>query len=201
VNQGGKKMRALRNEKGLALLSTLMLLVLGFGVVAMLLRLVTAETKLAALEQGYTTALDAGKAGTDMFLFMIQNGTANPPNQIGASNASNVACVDQKMYNPKSSWTTAVCPDQSPNPDPTNCPSPTATCADPTISPDVTMTLSNCTVYLKIVDTTETAPVAPPNPSDLCHPNGCYYYTVNVRSIASGTNERADITFVYRFPK
>ena len=63
----------IRNQKGIALVVTLMLLVLGFAIVAILFRLATQETKLAGLEQGYTTALDAAKAGTDLFIDMIAN--------------------------------------------------------------------------------------------------------------------------------
>ena len=66
----------IQNQKGIALIATLMLLVLGFAVVAILFRLSTQETKLARLEQGYTTALDAAKGATDLFIFTVQNGSA-----------------------------------------------------------------------------------------------------------------------------
>ena len=74
----------IRNQKGIALVATLMLLVLGFAVVATLFRLSTQETKLARLEQGYTTALDAAKAGTDLFIYMVQNQVFIPPVPAGA---------------------------------------------------------------------------------------------------------------------
>ena len=65
-----KMINPIQNQKGIALIATLMLLVLGFAVVAILFRLSTQETKLARLEQGYTTALDAAKAGADLFIYM-----------------------------------------------------------------------------------------------------------------------------------
>lgn len=188
-------MCALRNEKGLALISTLMLLVLGFGVVAMLLRLVTAETKLARLEQSYTTALDTGKAGADMLIFMVQNGISSPPNPGIGTGTSPLGgqCLNIKMTNATSGWYTAAwtaagCPTLA---------SGQATSADPAIAPDVTMTLAAYTVSIKIVDTSVRTGTFLDDGSTCDY--GCYYYTVNVRSVAPSTNERADITFVYRF--
>ncbi|MFZ2446754.1 MAG: pilus assembly PilX N-terminal domain-containing protein [Syntrophobacteraceae bacterium] len=193
-------MRALNNEKGLALISTLMLVVLGLGVVATLLRLVTMETKLARLEQNYSTALDSAKGGADTFIFLIQNGIALPPNPgIGTGNETphhSGHCLKVKMNNPTSSWYAAA--EWTAN----GCPtldSGAATNPNPTVEPDVTLWLSGYKVDFKVVDTSETVGHIPPLPPP-CQ-DGCYYYTVNIRSQAPGTNERADITFVYRYDK
>ncbi len=185
-------MRALRNEKGLALLSTLMMLVLGFGVVAMLLRLVTAESKLAGMEQGYTTALDAGKSAADMFLYLVQNSLDNPPNTIGAATTPNSSCIQIKRTKKTSEWTGAGWDDKG-------CPSiANATNPDPTVFPDVTMTLANCIVKFKIINTTLTAAPVPAPPSGTPCELGCIYYTVNVRSVSTN-KEQADLSFVYRY--
>lgn len=189
----------LRNEKGIALVTTLMLLVLGFMVVMTLLRLVTAETKISRLEQTYTTALDASKAGTDLFIFLVQNGLSSPPNPGAGTNPFGSSsysghCLHVKMNNVTSSWytqsewTSNACPGSA---------SGQATSPDPTVQPDLTLTLSNYTVNLKLVDTTLTAATS----SGTCSSNGCWFYTVNVRAQAPGTNEHSDITFVYEYEK
>lgn len=184
----------LNNEKGIALITTLMFVALGFSIIAILLRMVTVETKMARLEQSYSIALDGAKGGADMFIFLVQNGLTAPPTPgIGTGTAVNSGhCLHVKLNYPTSSWatqsewTTYACPTAS-----------TAIDPDPTNQPDFTLSLSNHTVSVKIIDTIQTQPtsLAPPAPCQ----NGCSYYTVNVRSQAAGTKERADITFVYRY--
>lgn len=115
----------IRNQKGIALVVTLMVLVLGFAIVAILFRLATQETKLTGLEQGYTSALDAAKAGTDLFIDMIETGLPNPPPPVspysGPPNPFGIStlggqCLQIKMNTTPSSawatpaWTTAGCP-------------------------------------------------------------------------------------------
>ncbi len=191
---------SLRNEKGIALVTTLMLLVLGFAVVVTLLRLITAETKLSRLEQSYTTALEAAKSGTDLFLFLIQNGHDSTP-AIGGKTpfgTTNAACLSMKMNDKTANWNKPGCENPTdplhPQIDP-----------DPTVSPDLTLNMLNYNVKLKVVDTTQTDPPAscpssPPTPIPCC-PNGCSYYTVNVRAQAPSTGERAEITFVYQYDR
>ncbi len=184
---------SIQNQKGIALITTLMLVVLGFGVVAIMLRLSTQETKLARLEQGYTTALDAAKGATDLFIFTVQNGSAlgTPPTPpFGAAfNQSN--CLKAKMTTATSGWTGAGCPQTN------NTTAPSAISSNPADSPDITFTLSNnYTVNVKIIDTTMTGPGSPP--SDPCR-NGCYFYTVVARAASLDLSEHADISFVYRY--
>ncbi len=197
----------IRNQKGIALIVTLMLLVLGFAVVAILFRLTTQETKLARLEQGYTTALDAAKAGADVFIDMVQNVGYNPalPNNSYSGPAYpfgrsvlNGTCLQMKMTTyPSSAWATAAwtaagCPAQN-----------NATSIYPTGSTDLTqyyadttLTLGNYTVYIKLIDTWFTNGTGTGTPC----PNGCNYYTVISRAQAPNSSEHADIQFVYRYP-
>lgn len=192
-----------RNQKGIALVVTLMLLVLAFAVVAILFRLATRETKLGGLEQGYAAALDAAKSGADLFIYMVQNATPNPPVPQGAGATKpfgtsylNGQCLNVKMFNSTSTWST--------NQAWTGCPSATSTAApsaistNPADSPDITLTLTNgvtpYTVYVKLLDnylssSTGSAP---------CQ-NGCYYYTVISRAQPQGSNEYAEVFFVYRY--
>ncbi len=191
-------MNPIRNQKGIALVATLLLVVLGFGVVAILFRLATQETKLARLEQGYTAALDAAKSGADLFIYMVQNATPNPPvpGGLGANTPFGTSylagkCLNVKMCNSTSNWTTNAawpgCPSQA-----------NATSTDPTVGTDVTLTLTNgaipYNVYVKVIDNylTQGTGAAP------CQ-NGCYYYTVLTRAQTPGSGEYAEILFVYRY--
>jgi hypothetical protein len=185
----------IRNQKGIALITTLILLVLGFGVVAILFRLSTQETKLARLEQSYSAALDAAKGATDLFIFIVQNGFAlvNPPTQVFGAVYNQSNCLQVKMTNTTSSWAAAAgwagCPSS------TSTTAPSAISSDLTDHPDITFILNNYTVNLKVIDNSMTAGtgVAP------CT-NGCYYYTVVARAQpTAGTGPHADISFVYRY--
>ncbi len=123
-----------------------MLLVLGFAVVGTLLRLTTAETKLARLEQSYSAALEAAKGGADIFIWMAQNQKTDLATYSGGGTpfgvSLNPGCLGTKMINPTSStvWTAGGC-------------TANASAPDPTLSPDVTVTLSNYSVSIKLIDT------------------------------------------------
>ena len=186
---------SIQNQKGIALITTLMLVVLGFGIVAIMLRLSTQETKLARLEQGYTTALDAAKGAANLFIFTVQNGSAlgTPPTPpFGAAfNQSN--CLKAKMTTATSGWTGAAwagCPQAN------NTTSPSAISSNPTDKPDITLTLSNYTVNVKIIDTTTTVAANPQ--SSPCW-NGCFYYTVVAQATSPDLTEHANISFIYRY--
>lgn len=187
-----KMISTLKNEKGMALVTTLMLLVLGFAVVVTLLRLVTTETKLSRLEQSYATALDTAKGGADLYIFMVQNGIPSQPNPAFGTSTNSGHCLHVKMSYPAASWYSQTewtgngCPSLA---------SGNATNPDPTVQPDINLTLSNYNVYVKVIDTWQTQANTTPPPCQ----NGCNYYTVNVRSQAPGSSEHADVTFVYRY--
>jgi len=188
---------SVRNQKGIALVATLMLLVLGFGVVAILFRLTTQETKLARLEQGYSTALDAAKAGADAFIYMVEN-TWQTTIPLSCSTTPNVPCLQVKYTNVTSSCSASpACANET-----------NATSTDPTSSPDLTLNLTNgsipYTVYVKIIDNyVSGAQTGTQNPNRCA--SGCYYYTVVSRAQPSaqpaGATEYAEVFFVYRFDK
>jgi Tfp pilus assembly protein PilX len=182
----------IKNQRGIALIATLMLLVLGFAVVVILFRLSTQETKLARLEQGYATALDAAKGVSDLFMFMVQNGSyqaTSPALPFGATRSS---CLQTKMAYTTSSWSAQT---GWPAISTTSTTAPSAISSDPTDTPDITLNLSNYTINLKVIDNSVTA-ASGGNP---CY-HGCYYYTVVARAQApGGSGEHADILFVYRY--
>jgi hypothetical protein len=168
----------INNEKGIALLTTLMLMVLGFGLVATLLSMVTYGTKTTGLEQEYATALDAAKGGADLVINMAQRKLYTPPSLGGATGAS-ADCMEQKMTmqslgdNVTGNWRSCTAQ---------------ATTYDPKTSPDVTLTLSNHIVYVKIIDTRITASITTTN----------YFHTIIVRAEALSGPGRADIVSLYQ---
>lgn len=191
---------SIRNQKGIALVSTLILLVLGVGVVAILFRLCTQETKLTRLEQGYTAALDAAKGGADVFMYMRQNGAFTPPAGSGSSTPFGTSplggqCLQVKMQNSTLTWSTDTGWNSS------TCGSQTqATSTDPTQFPDITLSLANgaitYTVDVKVIDTYLSAAVSG---SQTC-PNGCYYHTVLSRALPQGgPGQYAEVFFIYRW--
>jgi len=172
------------NEKGIALITTLMLMVLGSGVIATLLYTVLYGTKITRLGQQYTIALDAAKGGADLIINMMQNEVYGPPALAGAVAASSTACMEQKLTqatfdsDPSASWpsccayaaNTADC-----NQDMWN--------SNPTVRPDLTLTLANYQVFVKVINTRKTG--------------SKFLYKVNVRAQDPTGQSRADISFLY----
>jgi Tfp pilus assembly protein PilX len=205
-----KTMNPLNNQKGIALITTLMLLVLGFAVVVTLLKMVTNETKLSGLEQNYSISLDAAKGAADTFITMRQNGPlgkglATLPSGSGSnilsSSYNNGACLQVKMDNatyPTSTtdWTNiggwSGCPTIA-----------QATATDSTNMQnfyDIKLNLFNKNVsytqYVKVIDTQVIAPTGcTPQPCQCDH--GCYIHTVNVLSVAP--KGQSQVTFVYEW--
>jgi Tfp pilus assembly protein PilX len=192
----------IRDQKGIALIATLMMLVLALGVVAIMFGLATQETKLTRLEQSYTTTLDAAKGGADVFIAMVQRNDFSPPqpgNNGGKVNAfgtsTNGNCLTYKLSNLTSQWAGSG-----------NCPA-TASTTDPTASPDITLTLNSglgsnsgavpCTVNVKVIDTSKI--VGQSQTGQPCY-YGCYYYTVISRAWpTAGSSQYAEVFFVYRY--
>jgi hypothetical protein len=181
--------RTIHNEKGIALLTTLMLMVLGFGVVATLLYMVTYGTKTTSVEQKYATALDAAKGGADFIINMMQNELYGPPGlgTVVASSSSSL-CIEQKMTqattdsNPLSAWP-PCCSGNS-----TQCNSDIVN-PDPRILPDLTLAVGGCRVYVKIINTKITTN------------NFLYTVTVRADSPTASLEPHAEIFFLYSLAK
>ncbi len=205
------------NEKGLALITTMLLLALGFAVVAILLQLTTRQAKLTGIENGYSTALDGAKAGADAFIYNTQlcinanpSGSTTPcasPAGFGTlQGTAQNPCIYLKLFNPTTSttgtnwsnvanWSISACGSMTSTP-------PTATAtdsADIQNFPDLTLQLGSYNVYVKLVNTFVSS--APTSPTDPCYSSsGCYYYTV-VSLARSSSGNMAQVQFIYRYPK
>lgn len=166
----------IQDNKGFALLTTLMLMVLGFGIVVTLLYMITQSTKTTRLGQKYAVALDAAKGGADIIIHMMENELFSPPTLAGAVGI-NADCLEEKLTqstlgdNATSNWPS--CDDQ-------------ATTSDPKTAPDLTLTLANHLIYVKVIHTTKT--------------NTNFLYLVNVRAEIPGSQEHAEISFLYQVP-
>ncbi|RNC69863.1 MAG: pilus assembly protein PilX [Desulfuromonadales bacterium] len=156
-------MRYLNNDKGVALVTALMLTLISLTIIMTVLYLLTQGTRLTASQKRYQNSLEAAYGGVEFFgkeilprlitpaidqtmtsavLTDIQNDypiTVSLP-----STASNISCLQQKLSLPFGSWT--------------NCASANKT-SSPKDSPDMTFTLpgplgqSGFNVYAKVVDT------------------------------------------------
>jgi hypothetical protein len=161
------------NEKGIALLTTLMLMVLGFGVVATLLYMVTYGTKTTSIEQKYATALDAAKGGADLIINLIQaDSCAILFDNMAIPSGCDCLTKDKYSKTPEN-W--GYCVGGNP------------TSSDPRDWPDLTLRLANCQVYVKIIDTRDSG--------------ASFLYTVNARADSPTGEPHAEISFVYSLIK
>lgn len=198
----------LKNQKGLALITTLLLMALGLVVVGILMRLVLNQSKVTGLQQGYATSLDAAKAGADDFIYTallcLYGGSAactSPPTGFGTviGSGSTTGCLYMKLRNATTAWgtgnwNTSLCGTQLQAMD--------SGLANLKQFPDITAVLGNYTTYVKIVNT-YIGP-APQNASttDPCYSNGCYYFTVVSQAVNTATQQaQAQVQFIYRFPE
>ena len=142
------------NDKGIALVTALMLTLITLAMILSVLFVIANNSKASGKNKAYRNVTEAAYGGADLLaqdiiprLFTDQNTT----NLSGDYNAgigllfkSGNACLQQKLNNPTSSWTTAVCGAAS-------------TSLDAKVNPDITFSLTgvagNYVVNSKIIDT------------------------------------------------
>ena len=153
-------MNPLANQKGMALVTSLMLTMISLTIVMYLLYMITSGVKLSGANKRYKTALEASYGMTDlvmkeiiptMFASSIAAGTSTPTTALNALYGSSLhfttatdACMMEKLTKPASQWTTS------------NCGNTIST--NPKDSPDFSLRLNSTgsdpfTVYAKIVET------------------------------------------------
>ena len=151
-------MNRLKDEKGIALVTALMLTLITLGIIMALMYYVTQALQVSAAHKTYRTALDASHGGTEFFTKeLITDILSNKKTMTELEAAfSDVqlafpdeACFREKLTKSTANWNPAVC-------------GPAATTLDPKASPDSTFILKGVEaakpgfkVYTKIVDTTE----------------------------------------------
>ena len=145
-------MKKLQNERGIALVTALLLTLIALAITMAILYMVIWQTKLSGAHKRYKTALEASQGGVQLFtqqiipqVFANVSGSSLASQFAGLSlNEPNASCLEFKLKNPTSSWSTKCGPDATP--------------FDATSMPDVTFNLQGAssvpyTVYSKIVDT------------------------------------------------
>ena len=160
-------MKALRNEKGIALVTSLMLTMITLGIVMALLYMITAGTQLSGMQKKYATALDASYGGADLIAkdiipFVISNlNLTSSGLSTALNNTYNVALLNNYNLNLTVTPTQAACLQAKIQTDNTQTPWPSGCNANrlPSENPDMTFQLpsqygnSPYTIYSEIVST------------------------------------------------
>jgi hypothetical protein len=146
-------MNKLRNERGIALVTALLLTLIALAITMALLYLVIWQTTLSGAHKRYKTAIEATQGGAEMFAKQVipqvfLNVTTGMQASFNLSwNSTNPACLSTKLNNATGSWGAACTAETA------------ATLFDATKNWDVKFKLQGAggnpeyDVYAKIVDT------------------------------------------------
>jgi Flp pilus assembly pilin Flp len=144
-------MNYLKNERGIALVTSLLLTLIALAMIMTVLYMITWQTKLSGANKRYKSALEASQGGAEIFAkqvipYVFANSTTSGLAFSGITvTAGSSPCFNFKLNNPTATWGTKCSPDASP--------------FDPTTKADITLTLQGSQsnqdykVYSKIVDT------------------------------------------------
>lgn len=151
-------MRLVQNEKGIALITALLFMMLSLGIVMTLLYMVTMGTKMTAANKSYKTSLEASYGATDILAkdvlpiifrdYSTGTGLSTFVSRYSALNMdiANSACLTQKTRFPTANWNSVDC-------------EPSTKSATASEKPDITFKLkatndlAGYNVYTKIIDT------------------------------------------------
>lgn len=148
-------MKSLQNERGIALITSLLLTLISLAIVLAVLYLITQGIQVSGSSKRYTNAREASFATVDVMAKEIvpQLLSGQTPaqlattfNSIGLDFGSYPACLQQKLTNPTSQWGATVC-------------GPNAASMNPKNYYDMKFTLKglplqgNYTVYSQIIST------------------------------------------------
>lgn len=154
--RGGTAMILFNNQKGIALVTSLMLTLISMTIVMALMYIITSSTKTSGLVKKYKTSLEASYGGTeiltkDVFPMILKNYSspslitdlATTYSGLDLQVKTTQGCLQTKLVKSTKNW-------------PSNC----SNTSNPKENPDLQFTLSAKTgepfvVYSKIVDTTE----------------------------------------------
>ena len=147
-------MNYMRNNEGIALVTSLMLTLISLTIVMALFYVITQGIQVSAQTKKYRTSLDASYGGAEIMVkdilpVIMQNyssaslvsNTVSTFSSVGLQFLADQSCFQKKLTNPTASW-------------PAGC----SSTAEPKKSPDIAITLQSATgnpfiVYSKIVDT------------------------------------------------
>jgi len=152
-------MKFLRNEKGIALVTSLLLTLISLAIVMAVMYLITQGVQVSASHKRYRTYLEASYGGVETFTKIVipaaflNTGAAPDLNllligSLVGSGFSNYNCFQDKLNNPRSAWAGLG-----------RCGAAALT-LDPSSTPDITFALQGpplqpgYTIFAKIIDTT-----------------------------------------------
>ncbi len=158
-------------QAGVALVTTLMMMVLVTGVLAVLVFAAITGTKVSRMEGAYTNCLEAAKGGGEVIISMLLHDLQSPDGILNAS-VDNSTCFKQKMELETAKWL--------------NC-SSEAKSSNPYQKPDVVFDLGNIRIRGKIIDTRQT--------------NDYFYYNITIAADDVKTKEKAQIFFLYELER
>jgi hypothetical protein len=158
----------LRNEKGIALVTTLLLMAFGVGLSALVAYSLATSLKMSGNRLDYQRALQAAKAGEEAVKAMVLFEESAPDAIFSSSNVWDAGCLEDKLNHSSNHWSACGEPSKSP---------------DATEAPDITFVQGPYNVRVKIIDTRQTS----------TH----YYYTILSRA-ESPRGNTAEVLFVYR---
>ena len=149
-------MKLLANQKGIALITALMLTLISLTIVLYLMYMITAGVKMSGANKRYKTALEASYGSSEIVLKevfpILFSGIAAPATALSLRtlefspslnlSPSSDLCLNEKLTRPLSKWSLAC-----------------SSSSDAKTAPDITLTLNSTTsdpftVYTKILDTT-----------------------------------------------
>ncbi len=160
-----------KNEKGIALATTLILALVCLALIAGIMILLNTGTKMSGIKGRYTSSLEAAKGGIEDFLQSI------PFDHKGLSTDSDYKC---KLQQDTSNWS-ITCKNHCSGANCTSHSSP----KDIINFPDWSNAYGNYTVYCKIVDAKGTS-------------EGDWFYTIEAVATGNNSPEIAWITVVYK---
>ena len=170
------------SQKGMALVTTLLLSLIGLGLALVVFNLVIIGIRTSGTIKRYTTALEAAKGGAEDFISSLSttsfNITPSDPNWYNGHNCK----VDRDTDN----WT-VVCGVSMCDSDNSKCTSH-AKPEDIINNYDWKKDYGDYRVYVKIINVKGTA-------------DGYYLYTIDILSKKNNTSEQAWMSIVYQKPQ
>jgi hypothetical protein len=149
----GDCMNKLKNEKGIALITALLLTMIALLVMMAVIYMITQGIQVSAAHKRYSTTLEASYGGVEVFTKEIISKSLlskdSPPSLdplLNASFSRYTGCFQKKLNNPTNKWESLGCGGD-------------AMTIDPKVTPDTTFLLQglpsqgNFKIYSKIVDT------------------------------------------------
>lgn len=147
-------MISMTNNRGIALVTSLMLTLISLTIIMALMYMITQSTKVSAAHKRYQTAMEASYGGSELFTkdilpFVLQNfeninlvtDVNTTFSAVNLQLVSSLSCMQSKLTSPSDNW-------------PTGC----SNTAEPKKDPDLTFQLmaasgSPYTIYSKIIET------------------------------------------------